>query len=55
VGVTLAQQAVAAKPNAITAVETGLSQLVLTGRVVTRAALRTQAAVAQRLVDAGGD
>lgn len=55
VGVTLAQQAVADKPNASTAVETGLGQLVLTGRVVTRAALLTQTAVAQTIVDAGGD
>jgi predicted transposase YbfD/YdcC len=55
VGVTLAQQAVAEKTNEITAVETVLSQLVLTGRVVTMAALLTQTAVAQSIVDAGGD
>ena len=55
VGVTLAQQAVADKTNEITAVETVLSQLVLTGRVVTMDALLTQTAVAQTIVDAGGD
>ena len=55
VGVTRAQQAVAEKTNVMTAVETVLSQLVLTGRVVTRDALLTPTAVAQRLVAAGGD
>jgi predicted transposase YbfD/YdcC len=55
VGVTLAQQAVAEKTNESTAVETGLRQLVLTGRVVTMDALLTQTAVAQTIVDAGGD
>jgi hypothetical protein len=55
VGVTLAQQAVADRTNEITAVETVLSQLVLTGRVVTMDALLTQTAVAQSIVDAGGD
>lgn len=55
VGVTLAQQAVADKTNAITAVETVLRQLVLTGRVVTMDALLTQTTVAQTIVDAGGD
>jgi predicted transposase YbfD/YdcC len=55
VGVTLAQQAVAAKTNEIMAVETVLSQLVLTGRVVTMDALLPHTAVAQTIVDAGGD
>jgi predicted transposase YbfD/YdcC len=55
VGVTLAQQAVADKTHEITVVETVLSQLVLTGRVVTMDALLTQTAVAQTLVEAGGD
>jgi predicted transposase YbfD/YdcC len=55
VGVTMAQQAVAAKTNEIMAVETVLSQLVLTGRVVTMDALLTQTAVAQTIVEAGGD
>jgi predicted transposase YbfD/YdcC len=55
VGVTLAQQAVADKTNEITAAETVLSQLVLTGRVVTMDALLTQTAVAQTIVAAGGD
>jgi predicted transposase YbfD/YdcC len=55
VGVTLAQQAVADKTNEITAVETVLGQLVLAGRVVTMDALLTQTAVAQTIVDAGGD
>jgi predicted transposase YbfD/YdcC len=55
VGVTLAQQAVADKTNEITVVETVLGQLVLAGRVVTMDALLTQTAVAQTIVDAGGD
>jgi hypothetical protein len=55
VGVTLAHQAVADKTNEITAVEMVLSQLVLTGRVVTMDALLTQTAVAQTIVEAGGD
>jgi DDE family transposase len=55
VGVTLAQQAVADKTNESTAAETVLSQLVLTGRVVTMDALLTQTAVAQTIVDTGGD
>src|SRR2546426_1249379 len=54
-GVTLTQQAVAAKTNEIKEVETVLSQIVLTGRVVTMDALLTQRAVAQTIVDAGGD
>jgi len=53
--VTLTQQAVAAKTNEIKEVETVLSQIVLTGRVVTMDALLTQRAVAQTIVDAGGD
>jgi hypothetical protein len=47
--------AVAGKTNESTAVETVLGQMVLTGRVVTMAALLTQTAVAQTIVDAGGD
>ncbi len=54
-GLTLTQQAVAAKTNEIKEVETVLSQLVLTGRVVTMDALLTQRQVAQTIVDAGGD
>ena len=54
-GLTLAQQAVDIKTNAITAVETVLRQLVLPGRVFTMDALLTQRQVAQTLVDAGGD
>jgi predicted transposase YbfD/YdcC len=54
-GLTLTQQAVAAKTNEITEIETVLSQIVLTGRVVTMDALLTQRQVAQTLVDAGGD
>jgi len=54
-GVTLTQQAVAAKTNEIKEVETVLSQIVLAGRVVTMDALLTQRAVAQTMVDAGGD
>src|SRR5260370_8957436 len=54
-GLTLTQQAVAAKTNEIKEVETVLSQIVLTGRVVTMDALLTQRQVAQTIVDAGGD
>ena len=54
-GLTLTQQAVAAKTNESKEVETVLSQLVLTGRVVTMDALLTQRQVAQTIVDAGGD
>jgi predicted transposase YbfD/YdcC len=54
-GLTLTQQAVAAKTNEITEVETVLRQIVLTGRVVTMDALLTQRQVAQTIVDAGGD
>src|SRR5712691_5462729 len=43
------------KTNEIKEVETVLSQIVLTGRVVTMDALLTQRAVAQTMVDAGGD
>jgi predicted transposase YbfD/YdcC len=55
VGLTLTQQAVAAKTNEITAVETVLGALVLTGRIVTMDALLTQRQVAQTIVEAGGD
>ena len=54
-GLTLTQQAVAAKTNEIKEVETVLSQIVLTDRVVTMDALLTQRQVAQTIVDAGGD
>jgi hypothetical protein len=55
VGVTLAHQAVADKTHEITAVETVRSQLVLTGRVVMMDALLTPTAVAETIVEAGGD
>jgi len=54
-GLTLAQQAVDAKTNEITQVETVLRQLVLKDRVVTMDALLTQRHVAQTIVDEGGD
>jgi predicted transposase YbfD/YdcC len=54
-GLTLTQQAVAAKTNEIKAVETVLGQIVLTGRIVTMDALLTQRQVAQTIVEAGGD
>jgi len=54
-GLTLAQQAVDAKTNEITQVETVLRQLVLQGRVVTMDALLTQRHIAQTIVDQGGD
>jgi len=46
---------VADKTHEITAVDTVLSQLVLPGRVVTMEALLTQTAVAEAIVQAGGD
>jgi predicted transposase YbfD/YdcC len=55
VGLTLTQQAVDAKTNEITQVETVLRQLVLQDRVVTMDALLTQRHVAQAIVDEGGD
>src|SRR5256884_5375333 len=54
-GLTLAQQAVDAKTNEITQVETVLRQLVLKDRVITMDALLTQRHVAQTIVDKGGD
>jgi len=55
VGVTRAPPAVADQTPASTAVETGLRQRVLTGRVGTLEARRTPTAVAPTLVEAGGD
>lgn len=55
VGLTLAQQAVDAKTNEITQIETVLRQIVLQDRVVTMDALLTQRHVAQTIVDEGGD
>ena len=54
-GLTLTQQAVAAKTNEIKEVETVFSQIVLTGRIVTMDALLTQRRVAQTIVEAEGD
>ena len=55
VGLTLAQQAVDAKTNEITQVETVWRQRVLKDRVITMDALLTQRPVAQTMVDEGGD
>jgi predicted transposase YbfD/YdcC len=54
-GLTLAQTAVDEKTNEISAVQTVLEHVLLTGRVVTLDALLTQRAVAQASVDRGGD
>ena len=54
-GLTLTQQAVAAKTNEITEVETVFGEIVLAGRIVTMDALLTQRQVAQTIVAAGGD
>jgi predicted transposase YbfD/YdcC len=54
-GVTLAQQAVAAQTNEMSVVLELLRQLVLEGRVVTMDALLTQRQIAQQIVEAGGD
>jgi len=55
VGLTLTHQAVAAKTNEITEVETVFGKIVLAGRIVTMDALLTQRQVAQTMVAAGGD
>jgi predicted transposase YbfD/YdcC len=54
-GLTLAQQAVADKTNEIPVVIELLRQVVLVGRVVTMDALLTQRAIAQQIVEAGGE
>jgi predicted transposase YbfD/YdcC len=54
-GLTLAQTAVDEKTNEISAVQTVLEHVLLAGRVVTLDALLTQRAVAQAIVDRGGD
>jgi predicted transposase YbfD/YdcC len=55
VGVTLAQQAVDDKTNAIPVALEVRRHLVLEGRIVTMDALLTQRQSAQQIVDAGGD
>ena len=54
-GLTLAQTGVDDTTNGITAAPTVLANLVLAGRVITVDALLTQRAVAQAIVDGGGD
>jgi predicted transposase YbfD/YdcC len=54
-GVVLGQVAVPDKTNEITAIDALLSQLMLTGWVVTTDALFTQTEVARAIRDAGGD
>lgn len=54
-GLTLTQQAVAAKTNEIKEVEAVFGQIGLTGRIVTMDALLTQRQGAQTMVEAGGD
>jgi hypothetical protein len=54
-GVVLGQVAVPDKTNEITAADDLLAALVLTGWVVTTDALFTQSAIAQTILDAGGD
>jgi predicted transposase YbfD/YdcC len=54
-GLTLMQEAVAAKTNEIKEVETVFGQIVLTGRIVTMDALLTQRQVAQTIGEACGD
>lgn len=54
-GLTVAQTAVDDKTNEIPVAPTVLRDLVLTGRVVTMDALLTQRAVAQTILDGGGD
>lgn len=54
-GLTLWQQAVADKTNEIPVLEDVLHGLVVEGRVITVDALLTQRAIAQRIVQGGGD
>lgn len=54
-GVTLGQQAVAAKTNEIPQAEALLTALVVEGRVFTMDALLTQTEIAQQIVQGGGD
>lgn len=54
-GLTLWQQAVADKTNEIPVLEEVLGGLVVAGRVITVDALLTQRAIAQRIVEGGGD
>jgi predicted transposase YbfD/YdcC len=54
-GLTLWQQAVADKTHEIPVLEDALRQLVLEGRVITVDALLTQRAIAQHIVEGGGD
>jgi predicted transposase YbfD/YdcC len=54
-GLTLWQQAVADKTNEIPVLEEVLRGLVVAGRVITVDALLTQRAIAQRIVEDGGD
>jgi len=54
-GVVLGQVAVPDKSNEITAIDALLSQLMLTGWVVTTDALFTQTGIARAISDAGGD
>lgn len=54
-GVTLAQIAVDQKTNEITVVPTLLSQVDLTGMVVTGDAMQCQQTLSRQIVDAGGD
>ena len=54
-GLTLWQQAVADKTNEIPVLEDVLQRLVVEGRVLTVDAVLTQRAIAQRIVEGGGD
>ena len=54
-GLTVGQAAVADKTHEITLVEELLESLVLDGKVVTVDALLTQRAVAQTIIERGGD
>jgi predicted transposase YbfD/YdcC len=54
-GVTLSQRAVADKTNEIPVTPAILGQILLTGRIFTMDALLTQRAIAQTIIDGGGD
>ena len=54
-GLTLGQTALADKASELSHIEDLLAQLVLHGRIITVDALHTQRAVAQTIIDGGGD
>ena len=54
-GLTLAQVATAEKSNEITAIPTLLSLIDIQGAIITIDAMRTQTAIAEKIIEGGGD